>query len=258
MNTISKIQNYLTNHKMVVTTSIWVLLWGITIVISTSIIQAHQHNYSVKLEKLEIQNNELRVNVESDRKELENASKTIEDLNEQVIMLTNALSESNSEIEHLTAENEKLKSNTVVVKQTKLQGGTYPEATYVHNYLRELGLNDYVVAGILGNIMAEVGGQTLDFSEWQKWSKSTYYGICQWSAGRRARLLNDFGSSLEAQCKFLGVELFEVIPQGSAFYSMTDEKEAALYFAKVYERCNSKYYAVRQSNATKALNYFAG
>jgi hypothetical protein len=37
---------------------------------------------------------------------------------------------------------------------------------------------------------------------------------------------------------------------------MQDEKEAALYFAKYYERCGSGSYSVRQSNATKALDYF--
>jgi hypothetical protein len=68
--------------------------------------------------------------------------------------------------------------------------------------------------------------------------------------------LNSFGTSLEAQLEFLSVELFEVIPKGNAFYSMQNEQEAALYFAKYYERCSSKYYSVRQRNATKALQYF--
>ena len=132
----------------------------------------------------------------------------------------------------------------------------YPYATQVWNTLTNLGLNEYVCAGILGNIMAEVGGQTLDFSEWEYWSKGTHYGICQWGGSRRERLLNDFGPTFNDQVRFLVVELFEVIPKDNSFYNMQDEKEAALYFAKYYERCSSKYYTIRQTNATKALEYF--
>jgi guanyl-specific ribonuclease Sa len=34
----------------------------------------------------------------------------------------------------------------------------YPEARKIWNYLKKMGLNNYVAAGIMGNIMAEVGG----------------------------------------------------------------------------------------------------
>lgn len=132
----------------------------------------------------------------------------------------------------------------------------YSQATSIWNALLELGLNKYVCAGILGNIMAEVGGQTLDISNWPKYSQGSYYGICQWGGDRRQRLLTEFGTTLEDQISFLSVELFEVIPKGSSFYNMQDEKEAALYFAKYYERCGSSSYSVRQTNATKALEYF--
>ena len=37
-----------------------------------------------------------------------------------------------------------------------------PIATEIWLYLKKQGYNDYVCAGILGNIMAEVGGQTLN------------------------------------------------------------------------------------------------
>ena len=38
----------------------------------------------------------------------------------------------------------------------------YPAATEICLYMKDLGWNDYVCAGIMGNLMAEVGGQTLD------------------------------------------------------------------------------------------------
>ena len=46
-----------------------------------------------------------------------------------------------------------------------LRKAEYPAATEVWLYLKELGYNDYVCAGIMGNLMAETGGQTLNL-EW--------------------------------------------------------------------------------------------
>lgn len=185
-------------------------------------------------------------------------------LNQQLQEYKEKVTEQQLEIDGLKEQLEKAKKEASALKQTKpvtlvsksVPDGTYKQATQVWNKLKSLGLNEYVCAGIIGNIMAEVGGQTLDISRWPQYSQKYYYGICQWSDGRKARLLNKFGTSLEAQLEFLSVELFEVIPKGNAFYSMQNEKEAALYFAKYYERCSSKYYSVRQSNATKALQYF--
>lgn len=130
---------------------------------------------------------------------------------------------------------------------------TYPNASKIWAFLKEQGYNDYVCAGIMGNIMAEVGGQTLNIDPHLG---NSYYGICQWGGGRKTRLLSSFGSSLEAQLSFLAVELPEVIPTNSSFYSIQNEQQAALYFAQYYERCSSSTYSIRQQNATKAYNYF--
>ena len=195
--------------------------------------------------------------------------KTIEELNNTIEELTTEVEEYNKPT--VTASNSNNSKNTTkdtpktnttttktetepTVKDTNVSG--YDQSRQVWNYLKSLGLNDYVCAGILGNIMAEVGGQTLDISSWPKYSTGSYYGICQWSGSRKSRLLNNFGSDLDAQLRFLGVELYEEIPSGSSFYTMQDEKEAALYFAKNFERCSSQYYSIRQTNATKALEYF--
>jgi hypothetical protein len=121
-----------------------------------------------------------------------------------------------------------------------------------------MGLNDYVAAGIMGNIMVEVGGQTLDISRYscRESNSGRYYGMCQWAGSRKERLLRDFGGTLKDQCEFLKVELFEVIPQSNSFYELQDEQEAALYFAKKFERCAEYSYAKRLKCATKALEYF--
>lgn len=142
----------------------------------------------------------------------------------------------------------------------------YPEAQIVWDALIDYGLSPEVASGIMGNIMAEVGGQTLDFSEWRYWSRGTHYGICQWGGGRKQDLLNNFGPDLEDQVEFLLYELErEMNSYGyiyktgfgyDEFIAMTDVEQAALAFAKSYERCSSKYYNIRMTNAKKAYNYF--
>ena len=142
----------------------------------------------------------------------------------------------------------------------------YPEAQIVWDALIDYGLSPEVASGIMGNIMAEVGGQTLDFSEWRYWSRGTHYGICQWGGGRKQDLLNNFGPDLKDQVAFLLYELErEMNSYGyiyktgfgyDKFIAMTDVEQAALAFAKSYERCSSKYYNIRMTNAKKAYNYF--
>ena len=136
----------------------------------------------------------------------------------------------------------------------------YPAATEIWLFMKDLGWNDYVCAGIMGNLMAEVGGQTLDIR--YTLCGKNYYGMCQWSRSYS----QIWGAGLPEQCKFLRDTIkYEMDTFGyayrkgfnlDAFLSMNNEKEAALAFAKCYERCNSKYYGIRQTNATKAYNYF--
>lgn len=136
----------------------------------------------------------------------------------------------------------------------------YPAATQIWRYMKSLGWNDYVCAGIMGNLMAEVGGQTLNI-QYTLYGKN-YYGMCQWSKSYS----KIWGKGLEEQCDFLRDTIeYELDTFGYAykkgfnydsFLAMSNERDAALAFAKCYERCNSNYYAIRQTNAEKAYNYF--
>ena len=138
----------------------------------------------------------------------------------------------------------------------------YPSATQIWRYMKAQGWNDYVCAGIMGNIMAEVGGQTLNIR--YTLSSGNYYGMCQWSRGYS----QVWGAGLETQCDFLRDTIkYEFDTYGSkykkgfnfnSFLNMTDAQQAALAFAKSYERCGSGSYGVRQKNALKAYNYFVG
>ena len=197
--------------------------------------------------------------------QLEEYQKTIAEQEAAIEELNNTIQEMDNEVESIdpakvstnnssTVKEESPKSESV--PQPSESGNGYEQSAKVWNHLKSMGLNDYVCAGIMGNIMAEVGGHTLDISRWSTYSGGSYYGICQWGGSRKTRLLNNYGSSLDAQLSFLSVELYEVIPVGSSFYSMTNEREVALYFAKHFERCSSQYYSIRQSNASKPLDYF--
>ena len=137
----------------------------------------------------------------------------------------------------------------------------YPAATEIWLYMKDLGWNDYVCAGIMGNLMAEVGGQTLNIQYWLK--GNGYYGMCQWN---KAYCEGVWGADLTGQCNFLRDTIkYEIDTFGYAykkgfnfnsFLAMTNERDAAKAFAKCYERCGSGTYIIRQNNATKAYEYF--
>ena len=155
--------------------------------------------------------------------------------------------------QELYAESEEAKWET--------KAAEYPAATQIWRYMKNLGWNDYVCAGIMGNLMAEVGGQTLDIQYWLK--DNGYYGMCQWN---KAYCSGVWGADLTGQCDFLRDTIkYEIDTFGYAyqkgfnfesFLNMSNERDAAKAFAKCYERCGSSTYTIRQNNAEKAYNYF--
>ena len=137
----------------------------------------------------------------------------------------------------------------------------YPAATQIWRYMKNQGWNDYVCAGIMGNLMAEVGGQTLDIK--YTISSKGYYGMCQWNTTYYSQIR---GANLQTQCDFLRDTIkYEFDTYGfkyqkgfdfNSFLNMTNAEQAALAFAKSYERCASFSHTTRQKNALKAYNYF--
>ena len=137
----------------------------------------------------------------------------------------------------------------------------YPAATTIWRYFKDLGYNDYVCAGIMGNLMAEVGGQTLDIQWWLK--GNGYYGMCQWNQGYKSQV---WGADLQGQLDFLRDTIkYELDTFGFAyskgfnydqFLSLNSAEAAAKAFAKCYERCDSGSYSIRQKNAVVAYDYF--
>lgn len=136
-------------------------------------------------------------------------------------------------------------------------------ALTVWNCMKKYGWNDIVCAGIMGNMMAEVGGQTfnLDYNS----SGGCGYGLCQWTSGRRNLLLNMYGScpTIEQQVEFMYKELVgEGIPRQvseevyQALLNATSPEECALIFARKFERCGAAFNA-RQKNARAAFDNFS-
>lgn len=142
----------------------------------------------------------------------------------------------------------------------------YPTATKVWKYMRqELGWSEAVCAGVMGNIMAECGGQTLkiDPSLYDA-ATGNYYGICQWSAKYHGKV---HGTSLDFQLKYLkGTVESEFSTFGylyggkgfgyESFKQIKRPEDAALAFAMCYERCSAKTYYIREENSLKAYSYF--
>ena len=138
----------------------------------------------------------------------------------------------------------------------------YPNAAIIWNYLRDLGYNKAVCAGILGNIMAEVGGQTLSIDPYLY--DNGYYGICQWSTyyypqASGMGLYDQLGllaRTIRSEMNNFGYKYYSGFGY-SSFLNLTDPSAAAKAFAMCYERCASWSYSVRVNNAYKAYDYFA-
>ena len=137
----------------------------------------------------------------------------------------------------------------------------YVEAYAVYESLIEAGYSEAAACGIIGNMMVECGGQTLDLSPEAYSYGDYYYGICQWSPEYYPDVI---GSSLEYQIEFLINTVEDEFDMfGSAFGVNYEEfmeietpEEAARRFAQVYERCDSSTYGYREACAIDAYNYF--
>lgn len=136
-------------------------------------------------------------------------------------------------------------------------------AAKVWEFFRQRGFNNEVTCAIIGNMMIETSGGTLDLVP-DIYSKSgNYYGLCQWSQkyypgtkdlpfeyqldyllGSMPWEFNTFGKNYKSGFKY------------EDFIAITNVEEAALAFTKAYERCGQASYEMRQEAAVKAYEYF--
>lgn len=141
--------------------------------------------------------------------------------------------------------------------------GKYKHATTVWNYLKSEGYSDVVCAGIMGNFMTETGGHTLNIDPYDYSSNGRYYGIAQWSSKYYPDV---HGKDLDYQLDFLSKTIKKEFDNYGRLYkrgftyedllNLDSPRDAALAFAKVYERCGSGSYGKRQNGAEVAYDYF--
>lgn len=138
---------------------------------------------------------------------------------------------------------------------TDAQYSEYPVACTVWQIIRSWGWSEAVASGIIGNMMTECGGLTLDL-DWDLYDDTgMYYGLCMWSL-YWAPGAN--GLSIEEQMKYL----YDTIETNmnyfggnlDEFLSITDPGYAALYFQWYYEVGNSS--ETRYAGALEAYEYF--
>lgn len=83
----------------------------------------------------------------------------------------------------------------------------YPIATYVWLYMKNnFGWSDVVCAGVMGNIMGEIGRDM----KFEKWNHRIPYGMFQWLGGRRQDIHRIYGEepSIDEQLEFMFDELY--------------------------------------------------
>lgn len=150
----------------------------------------------------------------------------------------------------------------------------HPVMTYIWRDLRKHGWSDEVVAGIIGNLIAEAGGMGYQDIDWQTYSYDNngnlYYGICQWALKYVSELHTN--SSLDNQLDYLKSSIkrelntlysrsfrdsFGLLElRYDDFVKIDNPHDAAIAFAVCYERCASRYVTCRGPLAEKTYEYF--
>lgn len=139
-------------------------------------------------------------------------------------------------------------------------------ATQVWTYLKGYGYSDSVAAGIIGNMMRECGGDTLNL-DWDivgYYNGDEYYGLCQWCL--RYTPSGFKNASIKKQCDYLYQTIESAFDSfGGNYHGITyseflkaDTRTAAIAFERVYERCGdyANEDARRAHNAEIAYNHF--
>lgn len=184
-------------------------------------------------------------------------------------LLVDKNSSISKELNSVKNELEEVKKELEEVKKENLQWSSkynqYPTATIAWIYMtEELKWSNIVAAGIIGNMMAECGGQTL-ILDWDS-NGSSGYGLTQWIGDRRISIKAKYGETptIIEQIDFIKDELYgtngvtqQVTDrQRELILNANSPEQCAAEFAMWFERPLSSDYSVRQSNAVKAYAYF--
>ena len=130
----------------------------------------------------------------------------------------------------------------------KLPTGEYPEAQLIWDTMISWGWTAETCAGIIGNMMRECGGDTLNLHPYA--NNGSHYGLCQWS---RKWHSGAWGKDINGQLEYLKNSL-----NLSIFSNCTTPEETAQVFHDRYERSGDtlKLKQKRQTNARIVYEYF--
>lgn len=143
-----------------------------------------------------------------------------------------------------------------------------PEATEIWLIMKEFGWTDAACAGLLGNIMRECGGNTLEnINHKVVNSRGTHFGLCQWSKKYYPEIqpTDTWMPSVREQVEFLRYSIAEYNGKHHSYGGVTieflstaeDPREVARIFCEEYERPNET--SERRENfALIAYEYFTG
>lgn len=207
------------------------------------------------------------------RKNFETKSAFIEEINYGILQLEDALASDDfteAARESMYLELTRLQELRVKVDSeiTHTIVGMTPDDEYyyvnrVWEYFTQRRYSEVVTSAIIGNMMIETSGGTLKLNPMIYDKTLSYYGLCQWSLKYRPEVAN---MSFEDQLVYLDNDMAKEFKTFGKCYkkgftyedflAMEDPAEAALAFAKVYERCGRGSYKLRKSAAITAYEYF--
>jgi hypothetical protein len=166
----------------------------------------------------------------------------------------------NAEIIRLYDEIDKAKTEISTIERWRSE---YRYATDTWLFLKQNGYSDVIASAIIGNMMIETSGGSLDIIPIIYDPSGGYYGLCQWSLYYRPEAAD---MPFEEQLDYLHNDMAKEFKTFGKCYkkgftfedflAMDDPAEAALAFAKVYERCGSGSYLLRTYAAMEAYEYF--
>ena len=138
----------------------------------------------------------------------------------------------------------------------------YPNATRIWLYMKNnFGWSDEVCAGVIGNIMGEIGRDM----KFEKWNHDKPYGMFQWLGQRRKDIHKIYGEepSIEEQLEFMYDELYgtdgvrKQVKDWQREKILTSEtpEDAAMAFCRYFERPGGTGLC-RKGYARTAYEYF--
>ena len=196
----------------------------------------------------------------------------INEVNNYIQVLTTAIdSEDYTEAAESAMNDELVRLHDIVeaYKLDVLKYSTWESEYYyaakTYEFFRQNGYSAEVACGIIGNMMIETSGGTLALNPTIYSPSGDFYGLCQWSLYYRPHIADvSFENQLlylhgdiEGEFKTFGF-CYKNNFTYADFLAMNDPGEAAIAFAKVYERCGSSTYNLRANCAKIAYDYFTG